>query len=152
MTWNFLKLPALGSAWNHLKSPEKGPSKLPEIACLSGPILRDLSILSLRYPISRDTFQGRSALPRISAILPPWHFVSRRHICAIPHFATYRAISVRYPIKQTWNSFAIVSLQVSRDIKSIAAGPLSCLQWKGHDSFCGSANVLEAPKTPKQLQ
>ena len=30
---------------------------------------------------------------------PPWHFVSHRHICAIPDFATYRAIIVRYPIK-----------------------------------------------------
>ena len=29
---------------------------------------------------------------------PPWHLVSHRHTCAIPHFAKYRAIIVRYPI------------------------------------------------------
>ena len=28
-----------------------------------------------------------------------WHLVSHRHICAIPHYATYRAIIVRYPHK-----------------------------------------------------
>ena len=55
---------------------------------------------------------------------PPWDLVLHRHICAIPHFATYRAIIVRYPIKQAQKSFAILSLQVSRDMKSIAAGPL----------------------------
>ena len=30
---------------------------------------------------------------------PPWHLVSHRHICAMPNFATYRAIIVQYPIK-----------------------------------------------------
>ena len=35
---------------------------------LSGPILRDTAILSLQYPISRDTFQGRSALTQNCAI------------------------------------------------------------------------------------
>ena len=29
---------------------------------LSGPISRDITILLLRYPISRDTFSGRAAL------------------------------------------------------------------------------------------
>ena len=37
---------------------------------LSGPISRDTAILSLRYPISRDTFQGKSALPQNGAIPP----------------------------------------------------------------------------------
>ena len=37
---------------------------------LSRPISRDTAILSLRYPISRDTFQGRLALPQYDA-LPP---------------------------------------------------------------------------------
>ena len=37
---------------------------------LSGPISRDSAILSLRYPISRDTFSGRLALPRNGAIPP----------------------------------------------------------------------------------
>ena len=34
---------------------------------LSGPISRDTAILSLRYPISRDTFQGRLAVPQTGA-------------------------------------------------------------------------------------
>ena len=66
---------------------------------LSGPISRDTAILSLRYPMSRDTFSGRLALPRNGAIPPLGYLVSHRHICAIPHFATYRAIVVRYPHK-----------------------------------------------------
>ena len=37
---------------------------------LSGPISRDTAILSLRYPISRDTFLGRLALPQNGAIPP----------------------------------------------------------------------------------
>ena len=108
---------------------------------------------------------------------PPWYLVSPGHICAIPHFATYRAIFVRYPMKthrvlqgapprgrqlyftfpyapdplfkaskapfltlrvatpskaprqgplekQAQKSLAILSLQASRDMKSITAGPL----------------------------
>ena len=72
---------------------------------LSGPISRDTAILSLRYPISRDTFSGRVALPQNGAIPPPWCLVSHRHICAIPHFATYRAIIVRYPTKTSTKEF-----------------------------------------------
>ena len=44
----------------------------------------------------------------------------------MPHFATYRATIVRYPpLKQARKSFAILLPQASRDMKSIAAGPLS---------------------------
>ena len=35
---------------------------------------------------------------------PSWHLVSHRHICAIPHFAIYRVIIVRYPIKTNTRS------------------------------------------------
>ena len=31
---------------------------------------------------------------------PPGNLIAHRHICTIPHFATYRAIIVRYLIKQ----------------------------------------------------
>ena len=55
---------------------------------------------------------------------PPWCLASHTQICAIPYFATYRAIIVQYPTKQARNCFAILSLQVSRDMKSIATGPL----------------------------
>ena len=36
---------------------------------------------------------------------PPWYLVSHRHICAIPHFATYRAIIVRYLTKTSTKEF-----------------------------------------------
>ena len=36
---------------------------------------------------------------------PPGYLVSHRHICAVPHFATYRAIIVRYPIKTSTKEF-----------------------------------------------
>ena len=46
---------------------------------------------------------------------------SHRHICATPHFATYRTI---YPIKKKKRkSFVTLSLQASRDMKIIVAGP-----------------------------
>ena len=69
-------------------------------------------------------FQGGQLSPKWCDT-PPWYWVSHRHICAIPHFATYRAIIVRYHINHARNTFAILSLQVSCDMKSIAAGALS---------------------------
>ena len=36
---------------------------------------------------------------------PYLYLVSHRHICAIPHFATYRAIIVRYPTKTITRDF-----------------------------------------------
>ena len=46
-----------------LRAPSRNPS---------GPISRDIAILSLRYPISRDTFSGRLVAPQNGAIPPPW--------------------------------------------------------------------------------
>ena len=92
---------------------------------LSGPILRDIAIVSLRYPLSRDTFLAMPAIPQQGAIPPLGAFL-------------YTDISLRYPIlqriarylcetpgKQARKSFAMLSLKASRDMKSIAAGPLS---------------------------
>ena len=68
------------------------------LACsLSGPIYRDIAILSLRYPVSRDSFFGRQAAPQYSALTPHWYLGPHRHICAIPHFATCYAMIMRYP-------------------------------------------------------
>ena len=71
----------------------------------------------MEYPSSYWPHIGRycdtiAAIPHIGRYLlkevgtrpkwcdtPPWRLVSQRHICAIPHFATYRARIVRYPIK-----------------------------------------------------
>ena len=57
----------------------------------------------LRYyrcdtPYRAILFQGGCTPPKWCDT-PPWYLVSHRHICAIPHFATYRAIIVRYPTK-----------------------------------------------------
>ena len=91
---------------------------------LSGPISRDIAVVSLRCPLSRDTFSAIPAIPQQGAIPPLAAFF-------------YTDISVRYPIlqhiarylcdtprKQARKSFAILSLKVSRNMKSIAAGPL----------------------------
>ena len=95
------------------------------LSLLSGPILRDIAIVSLRYPLLRDTSSAIPAIPQQGAIPPLGAF-----------FCT--DISVRYPIlqhiarclcdttgKQARKRFAILSLNVSRDMKSITAGPLS---------------------------
>ena len=66
---------------------------------LVAPYRRDTAILSLRYPISHNTFFREFSTPPQWCDTPPWYLVSHRHICAIPHFATYRAIIVRYPTK-----------------------------------------------------
>ena len=55
---------------------------------LSGPISRNIARLSLRYPISGDTFSRRIAAPQNGAI-PPLLLASHMHICAILHLATY---------------------------------------------------------------
>ena len=92
---------------------------------LNGPISRDSAIVSLRCPLSRDTFSAIPAIPQQGCI---------------PALGAlfYTDISVRYPIlqhiaryscdtpgKEARTSFAILSLNVSRDTRSIAAGPLS---------------------------
>ena len=81
-----------------------------KFATLSGPVSRDTATLSLRYPISPDTFSGRLALPQNGAILPAWYLVSHRHVCAMFHFAAYRAIIiVRYPRKTSRGNKRAVS-------------------------------------------
>ena len=73
---------------------------------LSGPISRDIAIVSLRYPLSRDTFSAIPANHQQGAIPPPFGALFlHRHISAIPHFATYRAIFVRYPRKISTKEF-----------------------------------------------
>ena len=82
---------------------------------------------------------------------PPWYLVSQRHICAIRHFATYRAIVVRYPIKRISKSFAILSLRVSRDMRSIAAGPLRTHSESGRGGWKtqgGGKHTVNSAKNP----
>ena len=51
---------------------------------LSGPISRDTAILSLRYPISRDTFSGRLALPKMVRYPPLVLNFTQTHLCDTP--------------------------------------------------------------------
>ena len=49
-------------------------------------------------PYRAILFKGVEHSPKMMRY-PPWYLISDRHICAIPHFATYRAKIARYPIK-----------------------------------------------------
>ena len=71
---------------------------------LVGPISRDT--IAAIPPISPDTFARRLAAPQNNAISPPRHLASHRHICATPHFGTYRSIVVRYHTKTSTKEFA----------------------------------------------
>ena len=101
----FCRIPDLGG--DNFTPPEfRGrPQETAVKHGLSGPISRDIAILSLPYRISRDTLKGMLARPSKWCDTPPGYLVLHRHICAIPHFATYRAIIVRYPIKTSTKEF-----------------------------------------------
>ena len=63
----------------------------------------------LRYyrcdtPYRAILFKGGEHSPKMVRY-PPWYLILHRHIRAIPHFATYRAIIVRYPIKTSTKQF-----------------------------------------------
>ena len=45
---------------------------------------------------------------------PLGYLISHRRICAIPHFATYRAIIVRYPIKTSTKEFCTTATSIAR--------------------------------------
>ena len=46
---------------------------------------------------------------------PPWYLASHRHICAMPHFATHRAIVVQYPTKPSTNEFCnAIAISIAR--------------------------------------
>ena len=78
---------------------------------LSGPISRDIAILSLRCPILRDTFSGRLAAPQNGAISPSVVSFTRAHLrgtpfcnisrdnCAIPHTSKHAGVLRCYRYK-----------------------------------------------------
>ena len=85
------------------------------LTSLVAPISCTIAILSLRFPISRDTFTGRLVLPQIGAIHPlPWYLVSHRYICAMPHFATYGVIIVRSAKTSTNESCDTIATSTAR--------------------------------------
>ena len=69
----------------------------------SFPALR-LGVVLYLLNIARYFFREVSTPPKWCDT-PLWYLVSHRHICAIPRFATYRAIIVRYPTKTSTNEF-----------------------------------------------
>ena len=188
--------------WGTSDRKPRGYSSVFSVVEIPGPAISGLSVAPyraiLRYYRCDTSYcamlsKGRQQSPKMVRYPPPlnWYLVSHRHICAIPHFATYRTIIVatliawynpriapgsigegasslfggwpgspenvscssatprlqkdslllllsiqgqsgnsgvvpgnqgrarivRYPIKQARKSFAILSLQVSRDMK-----------------------------------
>ena len=129
---NLRKIPGTpaGCPWDTRRDKQGSTGRL------SGPISRDIAIVSLRYSLSRDTFSAIATIPQQGAIPP-----------LVPFF--YTDISAQYPIlqhiarylrdtprKQARKGFAILSLKVSRDMKSIAAGPLSRPVSQGCSVIC----------------
>ena len=76
---------------------------------LSGPMSRDIAILSQRYPISRNTFPGRlTSTPPKRRDTPLVLSLTQTHlyIRVISHFTTYRVIFMRYPIPSFCDTIA----------------------------------------------
>ena len=125
-----------------LNGGSSGPQELEigKTKGLSGPISRDIAIVSLRYPPSAN-FLGHPSNPPTGCDTSPWCLLLHRHISAIPHFATYCAILVRYPRKTSTKKFC----DTIADMKSIAAGPLSkrvCLQRVTENNLSSSFSNL----------
>ena len=78
--------------------------KPPSLKPLVAPYRAILHTIAAIPHIARYFFREVSTPPKWCDT-PPWHLVSHRHICAIPHFATYRAIIVRYPTKTSAKEF-----------------------------------------------
>ena len=72
---------------------------------LSGPVLRDTAILSLRYPISRDTFsEGGGHSPKIVRYPPLLLSFTQAHQCDTL-FCNVLRDNVRYPMKKNTQGF-----------------------------------------------
>ena len=64
----------------------------------------------LRYyrcdtPYRTTLFEGCEHSPKMVRCPPPGTYFHTGKFCAIPHFATYRAINVRYPTKTSTKEF-----------------------------------------------
>ena len=103
---------------------EGGARLGPAWPSLSGPISRDTAIVSLRYPLSRDTFSAIPAIPQQGAIPPLLPSFTQTYQCDTPFCNISRDTCAIPQENKHENIFAILSLKVSRDMKSIAAGPL----------------------------
>ena len=81
---------------------------------------------------------------------PPGYLVLHRHICAIPILLRIARELCDSPLKQGRKSFAILSLQIWRDMKSIAAGPLGYRGISGPKSRKGQKESLRGSRISKR--
>ena len=118
-------------------------SEVANAAWYSGPISRDAAIISLRYPnIARCCLREVRAAPPKWCDPPPWHLVSHRRIFAIPHFATYCAIMVRYPIKTSAKEFCdTIATSIARYEKYRCCSSRSIAAWYRYFVQIASDNV-----------
>ena len=73
----------------------------------------------------------------------PWYLISHRHMRAIPHFATYRAMIVRYPIKTSAKQFCdTVATSIARYKR------YRCWASKFHTRVRGTMFVRSGAVTP----
>ena len=94
---------------------------LPPALHLSSPISRDIAIVSLRYPLSISP-----ALPQQGAMPSLVLSFTQTYIARYPILRQITRYYLRNtPGKQARNRFAMLSLKVSRYMRSTAAGPLS---------------------------
>ena len=102
---------------------------------LSGPVSQDIAIVyRCDTPISRDAFSGRlTAPPKWCDTLILVLSFTQAHLCDTPFCNISHdncTIPPPPPEKQAPRSFAILLLQVTHDMKNIAAGPLSFRQYR----------------------
>ena len=91
---------------------------------LSGPILHDTAYYRCDTPYRAILFQGGQHFPKMVQYPPLVLSFTKAHLCDTPFYNISRENCAIPPQKQAQKSFAILSLQVSRDMKGIATGPL----------------------------
>ena len=88
---------------------------------LSGPISRGTGILSLRYPISHDTFSVSLPIPTKGAMPPLDSSLTQTYLCD----ATYHTVVARQAAETRTNYFCGAKVtEALRDMRSIASGLL----------------------------
>ena len=117
---------------------------------LSGPMSRDIAILLLRYPISRDTFSWRLPVPQMARSPPPLLLsFAQAHLCDTP-FSYISRDNCAIPIKTSTQNCDTIATSIARYEKC------RCWASKGitrHSPFWG--NFLEVcfrtPGTSQKL-
>ena len=78
----------------------------------------DIAILSLRYPLLRDTFSGKLALPPKWRDAPPLILSFHTDTCAIPHFCYVSRDNCAIPHKTRMKEFCdTIAASIAREEK-----------------------------------